>query len=149
LRAAVFRLLVAAGAVCLAQGAPAAASDPFVVIVNASVPGTSMRRADLAAVFLNKAQRWGNGSPVTVVDQSGTSPVRRAFSETVLQMTVPAVLQYWQRQLLLPTAPVKLPVVKQSDDEVLTVIAGTSGAVGYVSVDAALPSGVKPVAIVD
>jgi len=108
-----------------------------------------MRRVDLAAVFLSKAQRWGNGSPVTVVDQSGTSPVRRAFSETVLQMTVPAVLQYWQRQLLLPTAPVKLPVVKQSDDEVMTMVAGTSGAVGYVSAEAILPSSVKTVAIVE
>jgi ABC-type phosphate transport system substrate-binding protein len=143
------RRLLAAVALLVALDAPAAASNPFVVIVNPSVPGTSMRRADLAAVFLNKAQRWGNGSPVTVVDQSGTSPVRRVFSETVLQMTVPAVLQYWQRQLLLPTAPVKLPVVKQSDDDVMTTVAATPGAVGYVSADAVVPSSVKAVTITD
>jgi ABC-type phosphate transport system substrate-binding protein len=44
---------------------------------------------------------------------------------------------------------VKLPVVKQSDDEVMTTVAGTPGAVGYVSGEAALPSSVKAVAIVE
>jgi ABC-type phosphate transport system substrate-binding protein len=139
--------ILATGAVLLALHASATAADSFVVIVNPSVPGKSMRRADLASVFLKKAQRWGDGTSVTVVDQSATSPVRQAFSENVLQMPVPAVLQYWQRQLLSPTTPVRLPTVKQSDEEVMALVANTSGAVGYVSSETVLPAGVKAVEI--
>jgi hypothetical protein len=63
------------------------------VVVNASVVGTGVRRADLAAVFLKKAVRWGDGSPANPVDQSGTSPVRKGFSEAVLHMPVMTVVQ--------------------------------------------------------
>jgi len=147
-RAATLRLL-AVGALVLAAIGAAGATDPFVVIVNPSVPGTSVRRADLVAVFMKKAVRWGDGSLASPVDQSGTSAVRKAFSETVLQMPVVSVMQYWQRQLLSLAASIKVPVVKGSDDEVLAYVAKTSGSVGYVSAGVALPPGVKAVSIID
>jgi ABC-type phosphate transport system substrate-binding protein len=137
------------GAFVLAGFAAAFAADVVVVVVNASVPGTSVRRADLAAVFMKKAVRWGDGSPASPVDQSGTSPVRRAFSESVLQMPVTAVLQYWQRQLLSPASGARLPTVKGSDAEVLVYVGKTKGAVGYVSAGATLPPDVKAVSIID
>jgi ABC-type phosphate transport system substrate-binding protein len=129
--------------------APAIAGDPFVVIVNTSVPGTAMRRTDVAAVFMRRVTRWADGTFATPVDQSGTSPVRQAFSETVFQMPVVTVLQYWQKQLLTSTTPVRPPVVKGSDDEVLALVSSTSGAVGYVSAATALPSGVKAMKLID
>ena len=103
----------------------------------------------LAAVFLKKAVRWGDGSPANPVDQSGTSPVRKGFSETVLHMPVMAVVQYWGRQLASMAASVRPPTVKGSEDEVLVYVAKTSGAVGYVSSGTALPHGVKAVTIID
>jgi len=142
--------LLAAGALVLALVPPSLAADPFVVIVNPSVPGSTVHRADLAAVFLKKAVRWGDGSPATPIDQSGTSPVRRAFSETVFQMPVVAVLQYWQKQLLSPaTTPVRVPLVKGSDEEVLAFVATTAGSVGYVSTGATVPPSVKVVRLID
>jgi ABC-type phosphate transport system substrate-binding protein len=121
--------------------------------VNSSVAGTSMRRSDLAAVFLKKAVRWGDGSPANPVDQSGTSPVRKDFSETVLHMPVMAVVQYWGKQLAAKassmTTAQRPPTVKRSDEEVLMYVAKTAGAVGYVSSGAALLPGVKAVSIVD
>jgi len=139
----------AAAALVLAVIGTAAAADPFVVIVNSSVPGTSVHRADLVAVFMKKAVRWGDGSPASPVDQSGTSPVRKVFSETVLQMPVMAVVQYWQRQLVSPTAQLKVPLVKGSDEDVLAYVAKTNGSVGYVSAEATLPPGVKAVTILN
>jgi ABC-type phosphate transport system substrate-binding protein len=141
--------LLAAGALVLAVIGTAEATDSFMVIVNASVVGTSVRRADLAAVFLKKAVRWGDGSPANPVDQSGTSPVRKGFSETVLQMPVMAVVQYWGKQLASLAASMRPPTVKGSDDEVLVYVAKTSGAVGYVSSGTALPPGVKAVTIIE
>ena len=143
-------LLLATGALVVAMiGTAETTTDSFIVIVNSSVAGTSVHRADLAAVFLKKALRWGDGSPANPVDQSGASPVRKVFSETVLQMPVMAVVQYWGRQVASLAASMKPPTVKGSDYDVLVYIGKTSGAVGYVSSGTALPPGVKAVTISD
>ena len=141
--------LLAAAALVVVLTGTASASESFVVVVNSSVAGTSMRRADLAAVFLRKAVRWGDGSPANPVDQSGTSSTRKSFSEDVLHMPVMAVVQYWGKQLAAMATSVRPPTVKSSDGEVLVYVAKTSGAVGYVSSGATLPPGVKAVTIVE
>jgi len=143
------RLLAAGVLVVATMGTPAAAADSFMVIVNSTVAGTNVRRADLAAVFLRKAVRWGDGSPANPVDQSGTAPVRRDFSEAVLQMPVTAVVQYWGKQIASAAVSVRPPTVKASNEEVLAYVAKTTGAVGYVSSGTALAPGVKAVAIVE
>jgi len=127
---------------------PSPAADGFVVIVNPSVAGASVHRKDLAAVFLKKALRWGDRTEALPVDQSGASPVREAFSESVLQMPVSTVLQYWQKRMFGVT-PLRPPVLKASDAEVIAPVAKTPGAVGYVSPGAALSGGVKTVRVVD
>jgi len=127
----------------------AEATDSFVVVVNASVAGTTVHRTDLAAVFLKKAVRWGDGSPANPVDQSGTSPVRKGFSEAVLHMPVMGVVQYWGKQLVSMANSVRPPTVKASDEEVLAYVAKTSGAVGYIASATTLPPGVKAVTVLD
>ena len=149
MRAASLRLFAFLVAAAVTFTAAAQAADSFVVVVNASVAGTTVRRTDLAAVFLKKALRWGDGSPANPVDQSGTSPVRKGFSESVLHMPVMGVVQYWGKQLVSMASSVRPPTVKGSDEEVMAYVAKTSGAVGYVSSGTALPPGVKAVSIVD
>jgi ABC-type phosphate transport system substrate-binding protein len=141
--------LFLAGALLLGSSAPALSDDSFVVIINASVRGTSIHRSDLAAVFLKKAARWGGGQSANPVDQSGTSPVRRAFSDSVLQMPVAAVVQYWGQRLVSGEGSARPPAVKESDTAVAAYVAKTAGAVGYVAEGTLLPDGVKAVAIVD
>jgi ABC-type phosphate transport system substrate-binding protein len=143
-RAVVFGL-----AVSIAAGVrPLPAAEAFVVIVHPSVGGTQVRRGDLAGLFLMKVTRWGDRSPAQPVDQSGASPVRKAFSEAVLGMPVATVLQYWQKQMF-DTRPLRPPLVKASDAEVIAFVSRTTGAVGYVSGGAALPPGVKALAVID
>jgi len=137
-----------AASLVLAASVPVA-GEGFVVIVNPSVSGASVHRADLAAVFMKKALRWGDGSPARPVDQSGTSPVRRLFSDSVLQMPVSVVVQYWQKQLLSASGLSKVPVLKSTDDEVLAYVARTNGSVGYVSAGTTLTPGVKAVTIIE
>jgi ABC-type phosphate transport system substrate-binding protein len=137
-------------AVALVMAVPALSpgADDFVVIVHPSVTGAQMRRSDLAAVFLRKATRWGGGKSAVPVDQSGTSTVRKAFSDSVLGMPVATAVQYWQ-QLMLRGNPLRPPAVKGSDAEVSAFVAKTEGAVGYVSKAAALPPEVRAVAVID
>ena len=149
MRAASLRLFAFLVAAAVTFTAAAQATDSFVVVVNASVAGTTVRRTDLAAVFLKKALRWGDGSPANPVDQSGTSPVRKGFSESVLHMPVMGVVQYWGKQLVSMASSVRPPTVKGSDEEVMAYVAKTSGAVGYVATATVLPPGVKAVTVVD
>ena len=134
-------------ALALATAAPAA--DEFGVIVHASVAGTSIKRSALAAVFLKQAQRWSSGGGLAVpVDQSGTSPVRKAFSEAVIQRPVTQVVQYWQKQMFSSTRLIP-PPVKSTDAEVIAFVAKNAGAVGYVGSATPLPPEVKKLEVVD
>lgn len=134
----------------LCAGASAVdATDDFVVIVHSSVAGSKIKRADLAALFLKRASRWSSGGGLAVpVDQSGTSPVRKAFSDAVIQQPVAQVLQYWQKQMFSASG-LRPPPVKGSDAEVIAFISKTAGAVGYIGTGNPLPPDLKTLEIVD
>jgi ABC-type phosphate transport system substrate-binding protein len=136
-----------AGLILLAVAllAPANASqESFKVIVNPSVVGAKVPRATLAQIYLGKARSWGDGSAITPVDQSSVSPVRRAFSDTVLETPVDAVKQHWMRNVSAGHRP---PAVKESDAAVIAFVASSRGAVGYVSESAEIPATVRVVAV--
>jgi ABC-type phosphate transport system substrate-binding protein len=135
-------------AVLLAGPTLSPAADDFVLIVHPSVPGARLRRPALAAIFLRQAMSWGGGQAVVPVDQSGASAVRKAFSDKVLGMPVATALQYWQKQAFA-MSPLRPPVVKSSDAEVIAFVAKTEGAVGYVSRAAELPPEVKPIELIE
>jgi ABC-type phosphate transport system substrate-binding protein len=135
-------------AFALALPALSTAADDFVVIAHPTVAGANVHRADLAAVFLRKATRWGSGGVAVPVDQSGTSAVRNTFCESVLGMPVATAVQYWQKQMFAAN-PLRPPAVKGSDAEVIAFVAKTEGAVGYVSKAAVLPPDVKALAVID
>jgi ABC-type phosphate transport system substrate-binding protein len=144
----VVRVLAALGVLLALLAPPAPAADEFVVIVHPSVVGATIRRSDLAAVFLRKVPRWGDRTAAVPVDQSATSRVRKAFSEQVLQMPVSTVLQYWQKEMFA-TQPLRPPPVKGSDAEVIAFVGSTPGAVGYVASGAVLTDAVKAIAVID
>jgi ABC-type phosphate transport system substrate-binding protein len=143
------RSIALALALSPAAAGVAAAAEAFVVIVHPSVTGASIRRADLGAVFLKKALRWSGGGGLAVpVDQSGTSPVRIAFSEGVLGQPVAQVVQYWQKQMF-SAARLAPPPVKGTDAEVIAFVAKNAGAVGYVAPGTTLPPEVTTLALID
>jgi hypothetical protein len=53
----------------------------------------------------------------------------------------------WRRQMT--KRRVHPPPTRSSDEDVLAFVAATTGAVGYVSADVAIPDGVRVVALVD
>ena len=131
----------------VAGQSPATAEDPgVVIIVSADVQGTQIPRTVLSSIFLAEASRWGDGRPVTPVDQSLRSPVRAAFTDRVLRMPLDGIQSLWHRKLIDGAKP---PAVKVSDDEVIAFVARTEGAIGYVTPEAALPETVKVIGILD
>jgi len=130
----------------LAAGAlPVVSADAsFRVIVHPQVKGSQIPRAALTSIFLKQAPRWGDGTAVRPVDQSVRSIVRKSFSGDVLQQGIVEVQVYWQRKMSAGVVP---PPVKTSDEEIVSFVASTPGAIGYVSAATALPDSVKAVEI--
>ena len=138
-------LSVLALAVLAAGALPVVSADAsFRVIVHPQVKGSQIPRAALTSIFLKQAPRWGDGTLVLPVDQSVRSPVRKSFSGDVLQQGIAEVQFYWQRKMLAGVVP---PPVKTSDEEIVSFVASTPGAIGYVSAATALPDSVKAVEI--
>lgn len=143
-RAACCVLIVSALA---AGAAPVVAADArFRVIVHPQVKGNQIPRAALSSIFLMQASKWGDGSAAHPVDQSVRSPVRQAFSASVLRQGLVQVQVYWHRQMGTGKVP---PRVMASDEDVVAFVASTPGAIGYVSAETPLPDGVREIAVVN
>jgi ABC-type phosphate transport system substrate-binding protein len=116
------------------------AVDGYRLVVNPANPASTLARAQAARMFLKKITTWPDGTPVAVVDQERTAPVRVAFTRDVHKKDVDAVAAYWAT--LVYSAREMPPQVKRSDDDVLGFVRQTPGAIGYVSAGAAT-NGVK------
>lgn len=143
-RALLLVLIVAA----LAGGpAPVVCADArYRVIVHPGVKGTQIPRAALSSLFLKQASKWGDGTAAQPVDQSLRSPVRMSFSADVLRQPLVEVQMYWQRQIASGHVP---PPVKTSDEDIVSYVASTPGAIGYVSAETPLPDSVRQVAVIN
>ena len=130
--------------IALAGPRPAAAADSFKVIVNSRMTGRTVSRETLSQVYLGKVERWGDGKPIAAVDLSTTSPVRAAFSQGVLGMSVVAVRMHWTRSMVSDHFP---PMVRSTDEDVIAFVSARTGAVGYVSAEAVLPDTVHVVTV--
>lgn len=145
MRRALLSFLVVAA---LAGGpAPVVCADArYRVIVHPGVKGTQIPRAALSSLFLKQASKWGDGTAAQPVDQSLRSSVRMSFSADVLRQPLVEVQMYWQRQIASGHVP---PPVKTSDEEIVSYVASTPGAIGYVSAETPLPDSVRQVAVVN
>jgi ABC-type phosphate transport system substrate-binding protein len=127
-----------------------AADGEYKIIVSATSDVQTVRKRDLAKIFLRKVARWSDGKDAQPVDQSFTTPVRAAFTKDVLRSEglglISAVESYWTQQVY--SGRNSPPPVKSSDAEVVKFVAANPGAVGYVKTDARL-EGVKALAVQD
>jgi len=138
-------VLLAAFAALLTPPA-AAQQGGYVVIVNEANDVAALRADEVSKIFLRKAHRWPNGNDVIPVDLPESAPAREAFSAAVHGKSVGAVRAYWQQQIFSGRAVP--PTEKGSDDQVVSFVRSTPGAIGYVSAGAPLGVGVKRVQVV-
>jgi ABC-type phosphate transport system substrate-binding protein len=127
-------------------GAPRAAAQKFVVVVNPKNPITRLNQAQVSRIYLGKVQAWdinGDMQPVSPVDQRLDSPVRAAFSQRVLRKSVSETASYWRQELF---AGRNVPPPEQTEAEALQTVRTVPGAIAYVS-DKADLKGVKVIAV--
>jgi len=140
------RALLPAAVVFLIAAPVVSADVSYRVIVHPQVKGNQIPRTALSSIFLKQAPKWADGQAVQPIDQSVQSTVRRRFSNDVLGQGVVAVQVYWQRRMSDGMIP---PPVKTSDEEIVSFVASTPGAIGYISSATPLPDSVKAVEITD
>ena len=121
---------------------PAIASGQgFKVVVNDTNSSETISKQQLENIFMKKMNTWNNGQPVIPVDQTAASNTRNGFSKVIFGRDTSAIKSYWQRQIFSGRGVP--PPEKASDEEVLAFVRVNSGAIGYVSSDASVGSGVK------
>jgi ABC-type phosphate transport system substrate-binding protein len=106
-------------------------APPFLIIVDAANPLTTLDRKFLSEAFLKKKTRWPGGGVIRPVDQLAATNIRASFSERVIERTVGAVRSYWQQRIFAgrDVPPPEL----ESDEAVVKYVLRQTGAVGYVS----------------
>jgi ABC-type phosphate transport system substrate-binding protein len=127
-----------------AMARPSSAQE-FKVVVNAGAGVSSMSATQLSDVFQKKARSLPDGTAAVPVDLPASSSVREAFSQAVHGRGASAMEAWWQQQIFAgKDVP---PETMDSDAAVLSHVASTPGAIGYVSAGATLPGGVKEVPV--
>jgi len=117
------------------------AGQGFKVVVNEANATETISKQQLENLFMKKSATWGNGQPVLPVDQAASSSTRNGFSKVIFGRDVNAIKSYWQRQIFSGRGVP--PPEKASDDGVLDFVRANPGAIGYVSSDTDVGSGVK------
>jgi ABC-type phosphate transport system substrate-binding protein len=130
-----------------APAASASGTQGFQVIVHPSVQGTRITRANLSALFTGRTAQWGDKAQARPVDQSVKASVRRAFTTSVIGLSMGELQMYWQRRVTADH--VFPPPVKDSDEQVVSYVAANVGAIGYVGPDTPIPEGVRVITVVD
>jgi ABC-type phosphate transport system substrate-binding protein len=135
--------LALAGVLLVATEARSEAATPeatIKIVVHPGVPGKSVKKSQLREIFLRRADKWGDGTPIKPVDQISNSPARVAFNRGVLGFSVLDVQQYWVSQISKGRTP---PPVMKAEDQVIAFVAANSGAIGYVSDGTSIPDTVR------
>ena len=112
--------------IVVALSAAALAAEPsYVVIVHPSRHVSRLDRKFLGEVFLRRATRWPDDTPIRPIDLGPDAQVRKRFSEEILARSVESVRSYWQQRIFSGQG---LPPPELPDDEAAwkeaTTIAG-------------------------
>jgi hypothetical protein len=118
-----------------------------VVIVNSANPVNTMRREQVARMFLREVPAWTNGEEILPVDQLERSPSRATFAREVQGQTVSSLKIYWQQRIF--SGNESPPPERVSDADVLTYVRSNPGAIGYVVEGTDLGTGVKAIVITE
>ena len=108
----------------------------YVLIANPASRVSKIDRKFLAEVFLRRATRWQDETPIQPVDLGPDAPARARFSQDVLSRSVASVRSYWQQRIFSGQG---LPPPELPDDEaVVSFVVSHPGAIGYVAAGTSL-----------
>lgn len=102
------------------------------VIAHKSVASGTLDNSSLLDMFTLNTKNWNDGGKITVIDFKNDSPARSRFY-AALGTSFSEMQKTWLRKQFSGKA--QPPLLLASDDEILSKVASTPGAIGYVSAD--------------
>ncbi len=100
------------------------------VIVNRNVAGTSLAQSSARAFFGMRLNRWPDGRPVQVFVLPDGHPTHAALCKEQLNLYPYQLRQSWDR--LVYSGMAQAPIEVASEEEMISRVATTPGALGYV-----------------
>lgn len=134
-------VVVAVGALCVTTAAKAEMRG-YKIVVNKANPVSSLKKAEVAKIFMKQSVKWASGLDIEPVDQNPSASVRERFTEDVHGKPVAAVQVTWQR--IVFSGRGEPPPELSSDGKVLYFVSEHHGGIGYVN-EGAPTEGVKVV----
>jgi len=107
-----------------------ASAGDVVVIANKNAPAGSLTREEVKNIFLAKKTQWANGEKINFVTLKD-SQTHDDFLKTYLQKSSSQFQRYFRT--LVFTGKGKVPKSFDSEESLVGYVAGTDGAIGYVS----------------
>jgi len=115
---------------CVAWLWAASALGQVAVIAHKNVPVDTLSKAQLFDFYTYEARFWNKDLPVVVIDLKPQMPSKALFYE-FLGISASRMKSLWLKKMLLGEGDP--PAAMRSDEEMLKEIAGTPGALGFVS----------------
>ena len=119
-------------------------AEGLVIIANPSVPVSTLTSQELNNIYTGKIKLWDNGEHIVVVF-SKQKDTQINFLKSYINKTPSQFVNYW-RNLIFTGKSSTIPKGLTNEDELITYVALTKGAIGYVSADRPLDK-VKPISI--
>jgi len=117
-------------ALALPAASGAAAEPVIAVIVPRNGPDLDFDHPGLRNIFLKRTLIDRSGHILVPVNLDPAHPLRRAFSNALLNRRPEDLQQYWNRRYFHGVSP---PYVLASQEAVVRFVATTPGAIGYVA----------------
>ena len=131
------RLISVAGLVLslILPCAAAWSAADLVVIVNPASGVEKMSRDEVTAIFMGRAKKLPSGITALPIDQNASGPDKARFYGELINKELSEVNSYWAR--LIFSGQGSPPRQADNAAEVLEIVSGNKGAIGYVPRNAA------------
>ncbi len=109
----------------------ARATEPYEIVTHAGVNEKTLSKSSLRAIFGMRLHAWPDGTAVRVFVMRDDAPLHAAFSKEKLNVFPYQLRLAWDRLVFSGTG--QAPDTVASPEEMLAKVAGTPGAIGYLT----------------
>ncbi len=109
----------------------ARATEPYEIVTHAGVNEKTLSKSSLRAIFGMRLHAWPDGTAIRVFVMRDDAPLHAAFSKEKLNVFPYQLRLAWDRLVFSGTG--QAPDTVASPEEMLAKVAGTPGAIGYLT----------------
>jgi len=111
--------------ICLASPV----SQAVELVVNSSVPISSLSATEARNIFTMRTQQWPDGQPIKVFVLNDNNPLHKHFSKENLRVFPYKLRRIWDRNIYSGTGDA--PTTLDTEEEMIKAISTLAGAIGY------------------